>query len=233
MSSSETNTNEKQLNETNFDETITKDNDTTPKSSLPKDDKALKRLKRKVKEYFKEEEKTFKPFFKISLVSDNNEEENTRPSPNEKSLDTIKIMRQQETVSKLDAILSTTLAAKKIGLPVDTSKDDELLNTAQSDTSQTKKKNINQKIEKPLKLKGHIKEENLSKSLEGIKVVTHTLTQSALEDMPASKLEDLNDTQNEEELAKIILEKTGRKVKPSSKKSDKSLKQFKKEQSNN
>ena len=229
MSSSETNTNEKQLNETNFDETITKDNDTTPKSSLPKDDKALKRLKRKVKEYFKEEEKTFKPFFKISLVSDNNEEENTRPSPNEKSLDTIKIMRQQETVSKLDAILSTTLAAKKIGLPVDTSKDDELLNTAQSDTSQTKKKNINQKIEKPLKLKGHINEENLSKSLEGIKVVTHTLTQSALEDMPASKLEDLNDTQNEEELAKIILEKTGRKVKPSSKKSDKSLKQFKKE----
>ena len=47
--------------------------------------------------------------------------------------------------------------------------------------------------------------------------------------MPASKLEDLNDTQNEEELAKIILEKTGRKVKPSSKNSDKSLKQFKKE----
>ena len=229
MSSSETNTNEKQLNETNFDETITKDNDTTPKSSLPKDNKALKRLKRKVKEYFKEEEKTFKPFFKISLVSDNNEEEITYPTQKEKSLDTIKIMRQQETVSKLDAILSTTLATKKIGLPVDTSKDDELLNTAQSNTYQTKKKNINQKIEKPLKLKGHIKEENLSKSLEGIKVVTHTLTQSALEDMPASELEDIKETQSEEELAKIILEKTGRKVKPSSKNSEKSLKQFKKE----
>ena len=227
MSSSKTK--EKTLHDTNFDETITKDNDTTPKSSLPKDGKALKKLKRKVKEYFKDEEKTFKPFFKISLVSDSNEEENTSPSPKETSLDTIKIMRQQETVSKLDAILSTTIATKKIGLHVDTSKDDELLNTAQSNTSQIKKKNINQKIEQPLKLKGHIKEESLSKSLEGIKIATHTLTQSALEDMPASELENLNEAHNEEELAKIILEKTGRKVKPSSKNSNKSLKQFKKE----
>jgi len=228
MNIDDTNNKELNIDETNLDETITKDNDTTPISSNPKTTDPIKKLRIKVKQHLEreEQENNFTPFFNISLVDD------TPPSikkENKKqSLDTIRIMKEQETVSKLDAIISTSLATKKAGIHVDTSKDNQLLNSVDSPKS-IKKKSIKNKIEKPLHLKGHIKEEDLSKALEGIKVATQTLTQDALIDMPSSDLDELNNAKSDEELAQIILEKTGRKKISIKENKDKSLKQFKKE----
>ena len=59
--------------------------------------------------------------------------------------------------------------------------------------------------------------------------ITSSLAKDALIDMPSSDLDELNNAKSDEELAQIILEKTGRKKISIKENKDKSLKQFKKE----
>lgn len=228
MSNTDNNTKELNIDETVLDETINKDNDTTPKSSLSKSSSTPKKLRTKVKkdQPTTNEEKKYPVFFNITLIED---EPDINQLKEKKFKDTIQIMKEQETFSKLDAIISTSIATQRIMRKVNTSKDDNLLNSTDSNPSTIKKKSIKNKIEKPLKLKGHITEENLSLSIDALKKLTQSISLDELSNIPVSDLQELADTKSDEDLANLILEKTGRKKK-SKKSTNKPLNEFKKDE---
>lgn len=203
-------------------DSATTNNDARPKKAvgLP-----LLRLRNKIKEIYNEDEEEYTPLFNISLIEDENNEERT----NQKKADnTITITKQQQITGKLNLIMDTALIADEIGLsPKITAKDTERATSAEYNLKKLRRQTVKEKIEEPLGLEGEIKEKDLKKAAKGLKKAKQQLPDNALKGYPAKDAEELIEL-DEEDMAKLILKKSGRR-KPKQKLSElaKDLNQFK------
>jgi len=170
----------------------------------------LLKLRKKIREVYDEEEEeedddVNAPFFNISLIDDDFEKRKHTQA------ETIRITKQQQMAGKLNIIMNTAVAAEKAGLnPKMTKRDARLANSATFDVKQIRRKTLEEKIEKPLGLKGEISEKDLPKAVKNIKNVQKDLPNEALKGMPADSLVELDKEDNPEEIARLILEKSGR-----------------------
>ncbi len=182
----------------------------TPKPS----DKALRRLRQKIREVYDEEdeeENASPDFFNINLLGET--EDAAESTRRHTETETIRITKEQQLAGKLNAILSTSLAAKEAGLPPSpTSQDARLANAAEYDIPGIRRKTLKQKVSEPLHLKGELKEDSLPNALHGIRKTRDRLPEDALNDYPASDAEELDNEDTEAKLAKLILKKSGRRA---------------------
>lgn len=187
----------------------------------------LLRLKKKIKEVYDEEEEedSYTPQFNISLIG---EEDELIAKRRKEVDDTLSITKQQQMAGKLGIIMDAALIAEEAGLPAKlTAQDENLATTAENDPRKLRRKILREKVEKPLKLKGELKEKNLTKAAKGLKKAQKALPADALEDFPAENAEELIEL-DKEDMAKLILKKSGRRG-PKKKLSEiaKGLNQFK------
>lgn len=174
----------------------------------------LQRLKRTIKEIYHQDDEEDNandiintPVFHIGLIED--EENNKQKKVNE----TLKIAKQQELTSKLSLIMNTAIKAEASRINTRlTAKDEQLSDIPEYDLKKIKKKTIEEKIEKPLKINGKIPENKLEKTLDGIKNITDNFAIEELEDMTAQDIIEYSKESNKEELAELILKKTGKNV---------------------
>lgn len=170
----------------------------------------LLKLRKKIREVYDEEEEEENdevnaPFFNISLIDDDFEKRKHTQT------ETIRITKQQQMAGKLNIIMNTAVAAEKAGLnPKMTKQDARLANSATFDVKQIRRKTIEEKIEKPLGLKGEITEKDLPKVVKSIKDKPKDLPNEALKGMTADSLIELDKEDNPEQMARLILEKSGR-----------------------
>lgn len=214
----------------------------------------LQRLRQKIKEVYDDdddEDENAPGFFNISLL-DEEEAENgvlpagTVPDPARNESETLRITREQQLAGKLDAILSSSMAAREAGLSPRASRTDaRLANSAEYDVKKIRRQTLKEKISEPLGLKGHLPEKELSQALRGLKNAAETLepslhsaaplaslqreTSDILNGLPAETAPELAKEDDEKALARLILEKSGRGA-PRKKLSEiaKGLKPFKK-----
>lgn len=172
----------------------------------------LLRLRQKIKEIYEEdEEEENTPLFNIELFEDIEEKKQTK-----QTTETAQITKQMELAGKLNLIMNTAIIAEEAGLsPKLTPKDAQLANTPQYDLKKVRRETLKDKVEKPLKLKGELPEDNISMAAKGLKKAKKALGTDSLEGFPAEDAEMLASL-DEEDMAKLILNKSGRK---SSKKS--------------
>lgn len=174
---------------------------------------ALQHLHQNIAEIFDkpEEDDTYHPFFNISLIEDDEtlpQEKKNQKQANE----TLRITKEQQMVSKLDVIMSTALAADAAGLSTKKSNQDiELAGSAEYNLPKLRRKTIKEKIEQPLQLDGETPENKLSASVSAIKKTKQTLGSDSLKNMPADEVFELDKEDDPNALAKLILQKTGRK----------------------
>lgn len=170
----------------------------------------LLKLRKKIREVYDEEEEeedddVNAPFFNISLIDEDFERRKHTQA------ETIRITKQQQMAGKLNIIMNTAVAAEKAGLnPKMTKRDARLANSATFDVKQIRRKTLEEKIEKPLGIKGEISEKDLPKVVKNIKKTQKDLPNEALKGMPADSLVELDKEDNPEEMARLILEKSGR-----------------------
>lgn len=192
----------------------TTSNDSKPKITAPRIAGApLIKLRKKIREVYDdeddEEDEVTAPFFNITLIEDDEREKKDE----EREKETLRITKQQQMAGKLQMIMDTSMIAEAAGLsPKATALDSELSNSAEFDLKKIRRKTINEKIEKPLHLKGEIKESDLDDTVKGIKKVKREFSLDSLAEMPAEDIPELDETENQEELAKLILKKSGRKA---------------------
>uniref|UniRef100_UPI0040261AE9 hypothetical protein n=1 Tax=Candidatus Scatocola faecigallinarum TaxID=2840916 RepID=UPI0040261AE9 len=221
----------------------------------------LQRLRQKIKEVYDDddEDENAPGFFNISLL-DEEETENgilpagTVPDPARNESETLRITREQQLAGKLDAILSSSMAAREAGLSPRVSRADaRLANSAEYDVKKIRRQTLKEKISEPLGLKGHLPEKDLGQALRGLKNAAETLepslhsaasqtplsaaplaslqreTSDILNGLPAETAPELAKEDDEKALARLILEKSGRGA-PRKKLSEiaKGLKPFKK-----
>ena len=222
----------------------------------------LQRLRQKIKEVYDDdddEDENAPGFFNISLL-DEEEAENgvlpagTVPDPARNESETLRITREQQLAGKLDAILSSSMAAREAGLSPRASRTDaRLANSAEYDVKKIRRQTLKEKISEPLGLKGHLPEKELGQALRGLKNAAETLepslhsaasqaplsaaplaslqreTSDILNGLPAETAPELAKEDDEKALARLILEKSGRGA-PRKKLSEiaKGLKPFKK-----
>lgn len=222
----------------------------------------LQRLRQKIKEVYDDdddEDENAPGFFNISLL-DEEEAENgvlpagTVPDPARNESETLRITREQQLAGKLDAILSSSMAAREAGLSPRVSRADaRLANSAEYDVKKIRRQTLKEKISEPLGLKGHLPEKDLGQALRGLKNAAETLepslhsaasqtplsaaplaslqreTSDILNGLPAETAPELAKEDDEKALARLILEKSGRGA-PRKKLSEiaKGLKPFKK-----
>lgn len=132
----------------------------------------LQRLRQKIKEVYDDdddEDENAPGFFNISLL-DEEEAENgvlpagTVPDPARNESETLRITREQQLAGKLDAILSSSMAAREAGLSPRASRTDaRLANSAEYDVKKIRRQTLKEKISEPLGLKGHLPEKSLAK----------------------------------------------------------------------
>lgn len=230
-------------------------------SSRPVAGQPLQRLRQKIKEVYDDddEDENAPGFFNISLL-DEEETENgilpvgTVPDPARNESETLRITREQQLAGKLDAILSSSMAAREAGLSPRVSRADaRLANSAEYDVKKIRRQTLKEKISEPLGLKGHLPEKDLGQALRGLKNAAETLepslhsaasqtplsaaplaslqreTSDILNGLPAETAPELAKEDDEKALARLILEKSGRGA-PRKKLSEiaKGLKPFKK-----
>lgn len=170
----------------------------------------LIKLRKKIREVYDEEEEeedddVNAPFFNISLIDDDFEKRKHTQA------ETIRITKQQQMAGKLNIIMNTAVAAEKAGLnPQMTKQDARLVNSAEFDVKKLRRKTLKEKIEKPLGIKGEISEKDLPKAVKNIKKVQKDLPDEALKGVPADSLVELDKEDNPEEMARLILKKSGR-----------------------
>ena len=172
----------------------------------------LLRIRKKIHEALDEDEdeddEVYTPFFNIRLLDDNELERQA----SEKELETIKITKQQQMAGKLNIIMNTAMAAERAGLDSQmTAEDARLANSAEFDVKKMRRDLVRKKIEKPAGINGEISEKDLPGATRAINKALRDLSDDSLEDFPADSLTELDQTQNEEDLAKLILKKSGRK----------------------
>lgn len=178
----------------------------------------------------------------------------TVPDPARNESETLRITREQQLAGKLDAILSSSMAAREAGLSHRASRTDaRLANSAEYDVKKIRRQTLKEKISEPLGLKGHLPEKELGQALRGLKNAAETLepslhsaasqaplsaaplaslqreTSDILNGLPAETAPELAKEDDEKALARLILEKSGRGA-PRKKLSEiaKGLKPFKK-----
>ena len=198
----------------------------------------LQRLRQKIKEVY----------------DDDDDPAGTVPDPARNESETLRITREQQLAGKLDAILSSSMAAREAGLSPRASRTDaRLANSAKYDVKKIRRQTLKEKISEPLGLKGHLPEKELSQALRGLKNAAETLepslhsaasqaplsaaplaslqreTSDILNGLPAETAPELAKEDDEKALARLILEKSGRGA-PRKKLSEiaKGLKPFKK-----
>lgn len=188
---------------------ITKD-DAPPPAPPKATGKPLLRLREKVNEIYntpKQTDDDKEPLFNISLL----EEETNEEKFTKQSAETIRITKEQQLAGKLNMIMSSSMAAAATGLPAKaTVSDSRLAQSAEYNLKKIRKRTLEEKIESPLNLKGHIKEKDLTKAAAGIKKATQTLPADALAGLPADEAKNLAKPDSKEELAELILKKSGR-----------------------
>lgn len=193
---------------------ITTTNDTKTKITAPRVAGApLLKLRKKIREVYDEddedEDEVTAPFFNITLIDDDEREKKEE----EREKETFRITKQQQMAGKLNMIMNAAMMAEAAGLsPKITKEDNELMNSAEFDVKKMRRKTIHQKIEEPLKLQGEIKECDLEQTVMGINKAQKHFSLDSLAQMPAEDIPELNEAENQEDLAKLILKKSGRKT---------------------
>lgn len=185
----------------------------------------LLRLRKKIKEVYDEEDDEYTPLFNINLID---KEEDELHLPQKKANETLSITKQQQLTGKLNLIMNTALTAEEAGLSSQiTAKDAYLASTAEYDLKKLRRKTVKEKIEKPAGLTGEVTEKQLPQAIKGIKKAKQKLPKDALEGFPAENTDELIEL-DEEDMAKLILKKSGRRG-PKKKLSEiaKGLNQFK------
>lgn len=175
----------------------------------------LLRLRKKIKEIYDtddDDENIFMPVFDITLLPKTRQETaEDELSQKKDSGETIRIVKEQQLAGKLNTIMSTAIVAEQAGLDSRLNiKDYDLANSPTDTNRQTRKKIQRRKIEKPLGLKGGLNEKDLKSAASGIKKAKNTLPADALKDFPAQSLDELTTAQSEQDMAELILKKTGR-----------------------
>ena len=153
-----------------------------------------------------EEDSVFIPYFNVSLIEDD-EQEMKKNQKEEK----LSITKEQELVSKLNMIMNTALDAEELGLSSKlTQKDFNRINNAEYNPSELKRKTVKEKIEKPLGLKGDINKTDLEPALDSLKTLIKDLPADSLEGVSLKDIPEIEQAPNQEEMAKLILKKSGR-----------------------
>lgn len=175
------------------------------------------RLRKKIKEAYDEDDddENETVFFDVNLLDGEENSNQSSNSPKEEK-ETLRIIKEQQMVGKLNTIMSANLAAKDLNLPSNlTAEDQRLLNSAEYDIAEIRRQTLKNKITKPLGIEGNIPEKELKQTLQEIKTIQ---TEVSLEDLAPIKTKDLKETadvveeKDENEMAKLILEKTGRQL---------------------
>lgn len=168
----------------------------------------LLRLRQKIKEiYDEDDEDEAAPLFNVELFEDMEENKQQK-----EKTETFRITKQMELAGKLNLIMNTALVAQQAGLyPKMTAEDARLANAAEYDLKKTRRKILKSKVEQPLKLKGELSEQNIAAAVKGIKNAKEHLPASSLDNFDAEDTAMLA-TLDEEDMAKLILRKSGRKA---------------------
>lgn len=187
-------------------------NNAAPTRPQAGSDKALQRLRQKIKEVYDDEDEDEKTpeFFNISLLGEENTSTESEAFPR-REMETIRITKEQQLAGKLNTIMSSSMAAKEAGLsPQATAADARLANSAEYDLKKIRRQTLKQKISDPLQLKGDLKEKTLPQAVHGLKNAERNLPEDTLAGYPAEAAPELNKENSEAELAKLILQKSGR-----------------------
>lgn len=198
-----------------LEDSATTQNDSKPKTLPPPAPKGapLLKLRKKIREVYDDEDEdeddeVNAPFFNISLIDDDEQE---RIGEREEAARTMKITQQQQLAGKLNLALSTAVAIENAGLSGKLTKEDvRMINSAEYNLPKLQRKMIEEKVEKPLGLKGKIPTDNLEETLSAIQNVNQKLPKDSLKGMPAEAVPELNTQLDEDDMAKLILEKSGR-----------------------
>lgn len=190
-------------------------NSATLKKIPPLTTQPLNRLRKKIKEVYDDEEddedENGTVFFNINLLDEENTD-HKNDSP-QKADETLQIMKEQQMAGKLNSIMSANLATEDLNLPSRITKEDErLLNSAEYDTTETRRQILKNKITKPLGIEGDIPEQELKKTLQDIKTIQKELSLDDLAPLKTKDISDIAEEKDENEMAKLILEKTGRQL---------------------
>lgn len=198
--------------------------DSSAKSNTPQCAKgeALEHLHQNITEIFdapEDENDEFKPFFNISLIEDEKDLDEEKDNPEKKHQETLRITKEQQMAGKLNVIMSSAITADAAGLPSEiTAKDRTRINSAEYNVAKLRRQTVQEKISDPLGLEGEIPEDKLEPSVSAIKKVKKNLPDGSLKSLPADELFELDQEDDPNALAKLILEKTGRKVPKTKKK---------------
>jgi len=199
-----------------LEEAATTKNDTKPKSipAAPRKGAPLLRLRKKIRDIYDdddedEEDEVTAPFFNITLMDEDEEERDKEREETEKLL---RLSKQQQMVKKLNVIMDTTTTAKKLGLDGTFSKEDaKMVHSANYTPEEVHRKTFKKKITEPLGIKGDVPESEREKAALAMKRAQQELPSDSLKNMPAKEVAQLADAPSEEEMAELILKKSGRK----------------------
>lgn len=200
-----------------LDDSVTTQNDTKPKTApaaTPKGEPLLK-LRKKIREVYDEDDEdeddtVTAPFFNISLIEDDELEHETA---RKEAQYTMKIVQQQQLAGKLKLAMNTATSIERAGLSGKMSpKEAQKIYSPSYNEQQLQKEIIKDKVVKPLGLKGNLPPDELEEALTGIKKVQKALPPDSLKNVPAKELSEFNAALDEEDMAKLILEKSGRKM---------------------
>ena len=175
---------------------------------------ALNRLRKKIKEVYddEEDEEDGNTFFNINLL-DNEEIYDEEQARARQEKETIRITQEQHMAGKLNAVMSANIAAQSAGLSTKpTRAEASLLNSSEQTPTEIRRQVLKQKITKPLNLRGNLPQEDLPQSIQGIKNVKKRFSEEELSNLPAETMSDFADEKDENELAKLILKKSGRRT---------------------
>lgn len=197
-----------------LEDAATTENSTKLRKPASPSPQSLNRLRKKIKEVYddEDEDEEESTFFNINLLGDEalQDEEAMR---NRQEQETIRISKEQQKAGKLGAIMSANMAAKEVGLSdAPTLQDERLLNSAEYDPQKIRREVFKQKITKPLRIKGEIPTTDMEKSLQGIKNIQEQFSSEELKNLPAEDMKDFAEERDENELAKLILKKSGRRA---------------------
>lgn len=204
-----------------LEDAATTENATQLRKPASPSPQALNRLRKKIKEVYDEEDEDEEgnTFFDINLL-DNQEIYDEEQARSRQEKETIKITQEQQMAGRLSAVMSANMAAKAAGQSSSPTREDaRLLNSSEYTPAEIRRQVLKQKVVKPLNLQGDIPDENLEKSIQGIKNIKKQFSEEELQNLPAENMSDFAEERDENELAKLILKKSGRRA-PTKKLSD-------------
>jgi len=198
-----------------LEENATTKNDSKPKSipAAPRKGAPLLRLRKKIRDVYddedEDEDEVTAPFFNITLMDEDEEERDKEREEREKLL---RITKQQQMAGKLNAIMDTATTAKQLGLDGHPTKEDaRMIHSAEYTPEDVRRKSFKSKVTEPLGIRGDVPDNEREKAAIAMKRAHHELPDESLKNMPAKEVAQLADAPTEEEMADLILKKSGRK----------------------